>query len=241
MTRSGRPAAAIVCARLRSIVRTFHRNRRTMITPPRLPPRLVLIVLLALAPAAPVVAVTEAGDEPGVQPPEQVVADLEEMLIGNMKADDMDFDARFERLRPLVGDIMAVERMARYLFGRDWREFAPELRERFIEAFLDLSAATYAGQFDEYGGEHFDPVEVRHQGEDRVVVRRRLTTGSGRKVAFDYLMTRADDGWEIVTIITDGVSDLALKRSQYQRIADGGGLEAVIEHIRDSTEKQRSG
>ncbi|MDT8450566.1 MAG: ABC transporter substrate-binding protein [Wenzhouxiangellaceae bacterium] len=203
--------------------------------------RLPLIVLFALAPAAPVLATTEAGGEPGVQPPEQVVAELEEMLIGNMKAEDLDFDARFDRLRPLVADIMAVERMARYLFVRDWREFAPEQRERFVEAFLDLSAATYAGQFDNYGGERFDPVEVRHQGEDRVVVRRRLTTGSGRKVAFDYLMTRADDGWGIVNIITDGVSDLALKRSQYQRIVDDGGLDAVIEHIRESTEKQRSG
>ena len=181
----------------------------------------------------------EGGDAtPG---PEDVVARLESALIENMKAgDSMSFEDRYEVLRPLVADVMAVERMSRYLFGRDWQSFEPAQQERFTEAFLDLSAATYAGQFKAYGGERFDPVDVQRQGEDRAVVQRRLTTGSGKKIAFDYLMTRNDDGWQIVTIITDGVSDLALKRSQYRRILDESGFEAVIEHIRESIESQRS-
>ncbi len=173
--------------------------------------------------------------------PEEIVDRLETVLIENMRAgESLSFDDRFEKLRPLVADIMAVERMGRYLFGRDWAEFDEQQRERFKQAFLDLSAATYAGQFKEFGGERFDPVEVQRQGEDRVVVKRRLTTGSGEKVAFDYLMTHSDDGWQIVTIITDGVSDLAVKRSQYRRLLEDQDFEAVISRIQDSAESQRS-
>jgi len=175
-------------------------------------------------------------------PPEAVVATLEQALIENMQAaSDRDFQARFDDLRPLMADIMAVERMARYLFGRDWRGFEAGQREAFIETFLDLSAATYANQFDAYNGERFSAVEVQHPGEDRALVRRRLTTGSGRKVAFDYLMTRSEDRWRIVTIVTDGVSDLALKRSQYQRILDDQGFDAVVDHVREAVERQREG
>lgn len=186
-------------------------------------------------------AVPSHADQAETAAPEDVVARLENMLIDNMKAgDSMNFEQRYESLRPLVAEIMAVERMGRYIFGRDWASFDESQRERFKQAFLDLSAATYAGQFREFGGERFDPVEVQEQGEDRVVVKRRLTTGSGRKIAFDYLMLKSDAGWQIVTIITDGVSDLALKRTQYRRILKEDGLDAVIAHIRQSVESQRN-
>lgn len=171
--------------------------------------------------------------------PESVVARLESALIENMKAgDSMTFDERFETLRPLLDEIMAVDRMGRYVFGRDWQEFEASQRESFRKTFLDLSAATYAGQFKAFGGESFDPVAVQMQGEDRAVVKRLLTTGSGRQIAFDYLMTRDDAHWQIVTIITDGVSDLAIKRTQYRSILDNEDFDAVIAHIRESIESQ---
>lgn len=174
--------------------------------------------------------------------PEAVVERLETALIENMKAgDSMTFEDRFETLRPLLDEIMAIDRMGRYIFGRDWASFEPAQRETFKEVFLDLSAATYASRFKAFGGESFDPVAVRQQGEDRAVVKRSLTTGSGKQIAFDYLMTRDDSDWQIVTIITDGVSDLAIKRTQYSRILDSEGFDAVIAHIRDSIESQRSG
>lgn len=192
------------------------------------------VVIIAITGASRAIADDSAADE--------VVARLESTLIENMKAgDSTSFDERFETLRPLLEEIMAIERMGRFLFGRDWASFEPAQREQFTQAFLDLSAATYAGQFNEFGGERFDPVEVVEQAEDRVVVKRRLTTGSGRKVAFDYLMIRTDCGWKIVTIITDGVSDLAVKRSQYRRLLDSDGFDAVVAHIQDSIESQRSG
>lgn len=202
-----------------------------------LPMKLLLIPLVML------VVISAHGMQDQQQAaPEKIVKRLETTLIDNMKAgDSLSFDERFDKLRPLVGDIMAVNRMGRYLFGRDWSGFGAQQRERFTEAFLDLSAATYAGQFKEYGGERFDPVEVKQQDESRVVVRRQLTTGSGKKIAFDYLMTHSDDGWQIVTIITDGVSDLAIKRSQYRRLLDDQGFDAVVSRIREAVASQRSG
>jgi len=174
--------------------------------------------------------------------PAEVVERLETVLIDNMKAGNTQtFDQRFDKLRPLVAEIMAVDRMGRYLFGSDWAALDQHQRDGFKDAFLDLSAATYAGQFKEFGGERFDPVEVQRQGDDRAVVKRRLTTGSGRKIAFDYLMTHSEDGWQIVTIITDGVSDLAVKRSQYRRLLANENFDAVVSRIRESVESQRSG
>jgi phospholipid transport system substrate-binding protein len=206
-------------------------------------PLVILLMALAVPSAHALEALQEAPQEaPQEASPKEVVNRLETTLIDHMKAgDSLTFDERFDKLRPLVEDIMAVDRMGRFLFGRDWASFDEQQRKRFKDAFLDLSAATYAGQFKKFGGEHFDPVEVLKQGEDRVVVKRQLTTGSGRKVAFDYLMTHSDDGWQIVTIITDGVSDLAVKRSQYRRLLADQNFDAVVSRIRETVASQRSG
>lgn len=184
---------------------------------------------------------TDDAAEQEAAAPETAVARLETALIENMKAgDSMSFEDRFETLRPLLAEIMAVDRMGRYVFGRDWASFEAAQREEFTKVFLDLSAATYASQFKAFGGESFDPVSVQQPGEDRVVVKRRLTTGSGKQIAFDYLMTRDDSNWQIVTIVTDGVSDLAIKRTQYRRILENQDFDAVIAHIRESIESQRN-
>jgi phospholipid transport system substrate-binding protein len=200
-------------------------------------PRTLLMVLLVLAWALPAPADDEAV---AGRSPEAVVAGLENLLIEHMKAgEEMTFEQRFERLRPRLADILALDRMGRYIFGRDWQTFNEAQRERFTEAFGDLSAATYAAQFADHNGERFESLEVDRQGEDRTVVRRKLITGSGKEVAFDYLMTAEDGQWRIVTIITDGVSDLAIKRSQYRRILEEADFDAVIERIRTAIDAQR--
>lgn len=205
-----------------------------------LPQSLMFISLVLVAGLIGTAADASRADA-GTGDPEEPIARLENTLIEHMKAGgSVGFDERFETLRRVTEEIMAVDLMGRFLFGRDWASFGEQQRERFKRAFLDLSATSYAGRFKEFSGERFDPVEVQKQGEDRAVVKRRLTTGKGDRITFDYLMTRTDSGWQIVTIIIDGVSDLAVKRSQYRRILKGEGFDAVIAHIRDSIESQRS-
>lgn len=193
-------------------------------------PLTVLFALLILASPLPA--------QPASDGPEAIVDRLESTLIELMKAgDSMSFEQRFDELRPLMDETFAAERMARYIFGRDWSGFDAERRTAFLDAFLDLSAATYAAQFNAWNGEHFDPVEVQQQSEDRALVKHVLTT-SERKVSFDYLLMRSDAGWRVVTIIADGVSDLALKRSQYRRILQQDDFAAVIAHVREQVAKQ---
>jgi phospholipid transport system substrate-binding protein len=201
--------------------------------------RLAAVVVAALL-AFPATAQDDGGADTS---PEAVVAGLEDMLIEHMKAgEEMTFEQRYERLRSRLADILALDRMGRYIFGRDWQSLSEAERERFTQAFGDLSAATYAAQFADYNGERFEAVDVSRQGEDRTVVRRKLITGGGREVAFDYLLTTDEAGaWRIVTIITDGVSDLAIKRSQYRRILDEADFDAVIERIRSAIDAQRDG
>jgi phospholipid transport system substrate-binding protein len=44
-------------------------------------------------------------------------------------------------------------------------------------------------------------------------------------------MKKKDEGWQIINIIADGVSDLALKRSEYTSILSRDGFDVLIAKI----------
>lgn len=168
--------------------------------------------------------------------PEAVVGALESALIEAMKnAGKENFVQRRESLRPVVERALDVPRMSRFLLGADWRKLPAGEQGRFIAAFTELSVATYADRFDKYKGEHFDPVSASAQGPGRAMVRSRFTKGSGSTVMFDYVLMSDGERWGIVNVLTDGVSDLALKRSQYAKLFADGGLDAVIARVQKQT------
>jgi phospholipid transport system substrate-binding protein len=56
-----------------------------------------------------------------------------------------------------------------------------------------------------------------------------------KDVTLDYLLQRKDGAWRIINIVADGVSDLALKRAEYQRVLAGGSIDDLIEYVDEQT------
>ncbi len=203
----------------------------------------ILPVLLGCWWAAAGIAAGPAAEPPTDDAgPAAVVEALENGLIAAMRAGKaMDFTARSAFLRPLVERTLDIPRMGRFIFAANWRTFDEAAQQDFIAAFSRLSVANYAKHFDQYKGERFEAVAVEQPDEARARVRHRLIKGSGEAVAFDYLLLNSGGVWRIVNIITDGVSDLALKRSQYAMLYNEGGLEAVIAEIDAQSRKFADG
>lgn len=161
---------------------------------------------------------------------EQTVSRLETALIDSMKrGEDEPYQVRRRALSPVVDRVLNFERMGRFIFGSQWRAFSDTDRKAFIQAFRNLSTSTYAARFKRYQGERFERQKVDVQGQRRALVRSHFIKKSGTPVAFDYLLIHSDDEWKIVNIIVDGVSDLALKRTQYSGIFADLGMSGVIE------------
>ena len=125
--------------------------------------------------------------------------------------------------------------IARVVLGRYWRGLAPDDQAAFIDRFTALSLATYASRFAEFSGESFDILGESQSAFGQRSVEAKLVTRSGEH-AFEYLLRGSEeDGWRIVNIIVDGVSDLALKRAEYATLfADKGfnGLMAELDRQR---------
>ena len=57
-----------------------------------------------------------------------------------------------------------------------------------------------------------------------VYIHSHLDIPNDKPVKFDYMLKEIGDSWRIINIIANGVSDLALKRSEYSAVLQREGL-----------------
>ena len=60
-------------------------------------------------------------------------------------------------------------------------------------------------------------------------------------IALNYLLHNRDGRWRIINIIADGVSDLALKRAEYQRVLEEQSFAGLLAHLEKLTVALRGG
>jgi phospholipid transport system substrate-binding protein len=173
--------------------------------------------------------------------PEAVVDSLHAGLIEAAANENLaSVDERFAVLLPLVESTHDIPYIAELSVRREWQTFEPEQQRRFIEAFAELSAMTYAARFPSITAEALQRVGSQTDSSGRVQVSTRIERGDGTSVTLDYQLHAGQSGWQIINIIADGVSDLALKRSEYRRILSEGSVEDLIDYVEHQTEELRS-
>jgi phospholipid transport system substrate-binding protein len=165
--------------------------------------------------------------------PEQVVHTLHEALIKAMReGEKLGYQGRFNLLAPVVDQTHDLDFIARTTLGANWTQLDAEQQRAFSDIFRKLSIGTYAGWFKSYGGERFEFIESQPMPRDQVMVRSKLIQPSGEVVRFDYILRQSKDGWRIINILADGVSDLALKRVEYRAILQRDGFPTLIDMLK---------
>jgi phospholipid transport system substrate-binding protein len=119
------------------------------------------------------------------------------------------------------------------VLGGYWSELDSDQQRVISDTFRELSIATYAGRFKEYGGEHFEILQQRDLPRDQLLIRSQLTKSDKSTVDFDYVFQQKKGNWHIANILVNGVSDLALKRSEYRAILQRDGYSALIEMLKE--------
>jgi len=189
-------------------------------------------VLVMAALAGPGVALVRAA-EPEASPT-QVIETLNTALLAVMKAGpELGPQGRFDRLAPTIVATHDLDFIARFALGSYWDGLTEEQRRRYLAAFHDISIATYASRFNAFDGEQFQVLSQDPLPGGDVQVRSLLTTGDGDEVAFEYRLRRRDGPWRIINIVADGVSDLALKRSEYTGVMRREGIAGLLARMED--------
>jgi phospholipid transport system substrate-binding protein len=157
------------------------------------------------------------------------VDDLHRALIEVMKnADRLGYAGRYEKLEPVVRKSFNFEAVSQVSLGGHWNKLTREQKKAFIEKLTRLSLATYASQFNGYGGERFEFEGVDSASAGRAMLTYFLTAPKEKPIKFQYILIEFRGRWEIVNIIVDGISDLALRKAQYTSIIDREGYDALM-------------
>ena len=179
------------------------------------------------------IAPVSAAEDQALAEPEQVVNALHDALIKSMKeGEKLGYRGRFDLLAPVVDRTHDLDFIARTTLGANWTQLDAEQQRTFSDVFRKLSIGTYADYFKSYEGEHFEFLERQSMPRDQVMVRSRFVQPSAEAVRFDYILRQGKDGWRIINILADGVSDLALKRVEYRTILQRDGFPTLIDMLK---------
>lgn len=162
----------------------------------------------------------------------EVVENFQAELLEVMKnGKDLGFQGRFDRLEKPVGESHDLNMIARVVVGREWGNMSSDQQDKFIDVFSRFSVAAYAHNFKEYSGESFKFESEEETGRGGVIVHAYLVIPDDKDVKFDYMLKKKGNSWRIINIIANGVSDLALRRSEYGSILKRDGYDVLIEKI----------
>ena len=159
-----------------------------------------------------------------------------ELLLAMQLPEKTSVAKRIETLNPVIEVSFDFLTIARIILGDSWTPLSSEQRSVFQDTLQRLSVATYASHFSKFSGEKFLVTKVKDKKKLTIVDTRLIPlNGSVDKesISMRYLLTRKNDGWRIINVIAQGVSDLALKQAEYTYVIKKDGFEGLVSQLND--------
>jgi len=193
-----------------------------------------LVILLS---AAFSVLLADSAYPAATDPAAVQVQTLTDSLLKSMRAGAAQSMAqRYQNLQPVIEQTFALPLVTRLAVGPDWTSFSPDQQKEVIAAFTRFTIANYAHNFRDYAGEKFEIDDnVLSRGGDKIV-RTRVIPTHDTPVSLLYRMHEVDGSWRIVDVYSDGVSELALRRSDFAAAIASGGAPTLIAHLNKASD-----
>jgi phospholipid transport system substrate-binding protein len=172
-----------------------------------------------------------------IDTPEATIATLQQGLIDAAKNPNATVDDRYRLLEPLIVATHDLPYIAEFALRKQWPTLSTDDRARFTAAFQRLSVMTYASRFAKVSPQTFKTPGAAAITGERAQVVAGIARQGGADVSLEYLLQHGPEGWRIINVVADGVSDLALKRAEYQRIVSTGSLDTLIAELEQQTAK----
>ena len=174
-----------------------------------------------------------------LEPAAQAIDSFDQTLIATMKQGAaLGVKGRYRKLEPAVQRTFDLRSMARFAVGPAWSKFSDADQASIVEAFIRLSVASYAHNFDAYDGERFelDPA-VDTRGVDKIV-KTKLIPGQGAPVALNYRMRSTTGSWKAIDVFFQGtISQLTTRRSDLAAVSAAGDAKAIAANLNAQADK----
>jgi len=162
---------------------------------------------------------------------------LTDALLKSMRAGTtISMTERYKQLEPVIEQVFAMPLVTRLAVGPEWANFSPEQQKALIAAYTRFTVANYAHNFHDFDGQKFEIDDNTLSRGDDKVVRTRVIPAHDVPVSLLYRMHQVDGTWKVIDVISDGVSQLALRRSDFAVAIAAGGAPALIAHLNKASD-----
>ena len=192
------------------------------------------LLLLAAAPSvlalqtAPARAQSSA--EKAADPAVAQVQGFYDTLIASMKMGGS-AKGRYDKLKPGVEKAFDLAAMTATAVGPTFAAMSDADKKALIDAFSRNIIASYAKNFDSFGGEKFtvEPQSIA-RGSDHFV---KSTLNTGKEtIAFNYRTHQVGSDWKVTDVYLAGnISQMAQKRSDFAATLASGGPQGLAKKI----------
>ncbi len=161
--------------------------------------------------------------------PKQIVEEYHAVLLSLMKdAESLKIKGRYNRLEPVFVKNFNLPFMMKIVAGSKWRKASTEHKKLLVNAFKRMSVWTYASRFDDFSGERFETIGQRDGPRKTTIVDTLIHRPNKSAVKLSYLLRKFDGKWRIIDIIlAGGISELALRHSEYRSILKSKGADGL--------------
>lgn len=162
---------------------------------------------------------------------EEIVVNLHEVLLTAMKSEkSLGYAGRMNIIRNVVSESFNFPLISKVVLGEKWGVLSHEDKQEFVRVMRMLSISTYAHHFSNYSGQKFIIVE-RKSRNNSLSLSTSLLSDNGDRTSLKYLLRKNAEGWLIVNVISEGVSDLALKKAEYSYIIEKDGIKSLLQQL----------
>ena len=173
-------------------------------------------------------------------PPANTVDTLHAALLANMEhGESLGCAGRTQKMETIIPQTFDLPFISRQVMKRHWADLTPAQQETFTKTLRDLVIATYAEQFSRHRGETFTIQDTQNLPNDARLVHAKLVLPGADPVNFDYVLRQTAGQWQIINVVADGVSDLAIRAAQYDRLYNEQGFTGLINFLDKQTAQLR--
>jgi phospholipid transport system substrate-binding protein len=200
--------------------------------------KMMLVLVLFVLAAVPAWSADQPPSGAG-DPARDAIRHFYDGLVATMKSGrQLGFQGRFDALAPLVDQTFDMPEMTRLSLGYTAKSLSAEQLADLTAVFRRYTIASYAANFEEFGGERFDVGEPRPGQNGAVVVPSVLTPGDkSDPVQLDYVMHEISGRWGITDVLAEGaVSEVARRRSEFVSVLRKDGFDGLVKAIERKTD-----
>ena len=174
---------------------------------------------------------------PAAESPRAVIEATTDAVLGVLRNGSLTADDKRRRIEDVVYARVDFDTLSRLVLAQNWKTLTEAQRTNFVHEFKRHLALSYGKNVDSYRNEHVAIEGEREEARGDWTVKTKIVRGGPDDIAVDYRLRQTEGTWRIIDFIIEGVSLVSNYRSQFQEIMAHGGVERLLDLLREKNAK----